>query len=185
MKLIVGLGNPGRKYEGTRHNIGWMVLDELKRRYGTSAVKSKFHGEVMDAELSGVRSLLLAPQTFMNRSGTSVAAAKNFYKVADEDLLVICDDFQLPLAKLRIRKSGTAGGQNGLADVIRALGHQDFARLRIGIGQPPENWDPADYVLSRFDEAEQREMVDTIGTAADAVNLWATEGIAQCMNQYN
>ncbi|NIL97647.1 MAG: aminoacyl-tRNA hydrolase [Planctomycetales bacterium] len=185
MKLIVGLGNPGRKYEDTRHNIGWMVLDELKRRYGTSEAKSKFQGQVMEAELSGVRSLLLAPHTFMNRSGSSVAAAKNFYKIADEDLLVICDDFQLPLAKLRVRKSGSAGGQNGLADVIRALGHPHFARLRIGIGRPPDNWDPADYVLSRFDQAEQTEIQQAVCQAADAVNLWVSDGIAPCMNQYN
>ncbi|NIP85814.1 MAG: aminoacyl-tRNA hydrolase [Planctomycetales bacterium] len=185
MKLIVGLGNPGRKYEGTRHNIGWMVLDELKRRHATGAAQARFHGQLTEVRLGDVRSCLLAPHTFMNRSGTSVAAAKSFYKIADEDLLVICDDFQLPLAKLRIRPSGSAGGQQGLADVIRALGHQNFARLRIGIGSPPPHWDAADYVLSRFGGGEQEERGAAVGRAADAVEVWATAGIGPCMNQYN
>ncbi|HUS40531.1 MAG TPA: aminoacyl-tRNA hydrolase, partial [Pirellulales bacterium] len=185
VKLIVGLGNPGRKYQDTRHNVGWAVLHELEKRYGTGPAKAKFQGEATDAEIIGQRALLLAPLTFMNRSGTSVAAARSFYRIADDDLLVICDDFQLPLAKIRLRKSGSAGGQNGLSDIIRALGHQDFARLRIGIGTPPEQWDPADYVLGKFSRRDKDEIKDAIRTAADAVAVWATEGIATCMNQFN
>ncbi len=132
MKLIVGLGNPGRKYEGTRHNVGWVVLTELARRFNGSTAKQNFQGEVVDADIDGQRALLLAPHTYMNRSGQSVVAARDFFKIEDAEILVICDDLNLPLGKLRIRISGSAGGQKGLADVIRSLGTDQVSRLRIG-----------------------------------------------------
>ena len=185
MKLIAGLGNPGRKYEGTRHNVGWELLAELGRRHGTSRPRAKFHGETVDAQLGTARVLLLAPQTYMNRSGQSVLAARDFFQIPDEDILIVCDDFQLPLAGLRIRASGTAGGQKGLDDVIRRLGTEQVARLRIGVGSPPEGWDPAAFVLSRFGRQEREEMDQTIGRAADAAELWATEGVQASMNRFN
>lgn len=185
MKLVVGLGNPGRRYAGTRHNVGFTVLAELARRFGTSAVKAKFHGEVVEAALEGQTALLLSPLTFMNHSGTSVQAAWSFYKIAKEDLLILCDDLNLPVGKLRIRSGGSSGGQKGLEDIIRRLGTEEFARLRIGIGSPPEGWDWADYVLSKFGKEEIPEVDNAVVRAADAAVLWAREGIDTCMNRYN
>ena len=185
MKLVVGLGNPGRKYEGTRHNIGYAVLAELARRFGTGRVKSKFQGDVVEAQLEGRKALLLGPVTYMNRSGSSVRAARDFYKLPDEALLVICDDLNLPLAKLRFRARGSAGGQKGLADIIRKLGTEEFSRLRIGIGSPPDEWDATDYVLGKFGSREVPEIEKAVWQAADAVAVWAREGIQDCMNQYN
>jgi peptidyl-tRNA hydrolase, PTH1 family len=185
MKLIVGLGNPGRKYEGTRHNVGFQVLGELARKYATAAPRGKFHGEVAEATIGSVATLLLCPHTYMNNSGQSVLAARDFYKLADEDLLIICDDFALPLGKLRFRAKGSSGGQKGLQDVIRRLGTDVFSRLRIGIGQPPPNWDVADYVLSKFGKDEKPEIDHALSRATDAAVAWTRDGIESCMNQYN
>lgn len=185
MKLIVGLGNPGRKYEGTRHNIGFEVLNELARRHSTCQTKVKFHGEVCDAQVGGGNALLLQPQTFMNLSGGSVLAARDFYKIDNEDILIICDDLNLDLARLRFRPKGSAGGQNGLADILRRLGSQEIPRLRIGVGKPPPEWDVADYVLSKFRTEEMDDLKSVVGRAADSVAIWAREGMAECMNRYN
>jgi PTH1 family peptidyl-tRNA hydrolase len=185
MKLIVGLGNPGRKYQGTRHNVGFAVLAELARRFATGRPKSKFHGEVVEADLEGRRALLLGPETYMNNSGSSVLAARDFYKLPHEELLVVCDDLNLPLAKLRFRSQGSSGGQKGLADVIRRLGSEEFPRLRIGIGAPTEGWDAIDYVLSKFTPEEKPQIEEAILRAADAVSVWAREGIERSMNQFN
>lgn len=185
MKLVVGLGNPGRKYEGTRHNVGFEVLGRLARECGAGPARRKFDGEVSECPLGGEKALLLAPQTFMNRSGLSVRQALDFYQVPHEDLLIVCDEFQLPVGQVRLRPQGTDGGQNGLADVIRALGTKDFARLRVGIGPVPDRWDPADFVLGKF-SASEREIIDVeIARAADAVKLWASDGVAAAMNKYN
>jgi PTH1 family peptidyl-tRNA hydrolase len=185
MKLVVGLGNPGRKYQGTRHNVGFDTLAELARRHGIGAARDQFDAEVMEADLSGERALLVQPQTYMNRSGTSVVRARDFYKLANDEVIVVSDDFNLPLAKLRVRAKGTAGGQRGLEDIIRCLGGSEFARLRIGIGPVPDRWDPADFVLSKFTTEERTEIDITIARAADAVVCWAREGIAACMNRFN
>ncbi len=185
MKLIVGLGNPGRRYQGTRHNVGFAVLAELADRFGTTPPKSKFHGEVVEANLDGQRALLLSPLTYMNHSGTSVQAARSFYKTRDEDLLILCDDLNLPVAKLRFRSGGSSGGQKGLEDIVRRLGTENLSRLRIGIGSPPENWNWADYVLSKFTKEETADVEEAVCRAADAVALWAREGIEACMNRYN
>ena len=185
MKLVVGLGNPGRKYEGTRHNIGFMVLAELARRHGQGSHRNAFDGEVVDASLAGEKAILLSPVTFMNRSGISVRKCCDFYKLSPDDVLVICDDLNLPLAKLRVRSGGSAGGQKGLDDVIRHLGTQQVPRLRIGIDRPPEHWDSADYVLSRFAAADRDSVEQAVAQAADAVVVWVREGIAACMNQFN
>ena len=185
MKLVVGLCNPGRRYEGTRHNVGFMVLAELARRSAAGKAKSKFHGEVVEASLGAQAALLLCPETFMNLSGTSVQEAQSFYKIAMEDLLVICDDINLPLGKLRLRGSGSSGGQKGLEDVIRRLGTENFARLRIGVGQPAEGWSWVDYVLSKFTKDEIPVVAAASCRAADAADDWAREGLQYCMNRYN
>jgi len=185
MKLVVGLGNPGRRYEGTRHNIGFAVLRELAVKFGHGPTKAKFNGEVVEAILDGQKALLLSPLTYMNRSGQSVQAAKSFYKIPDEDLLVVCDDLNLPLAKCRIRSRGSSGGQKGLEDIVRQIGSDDFARLRVGIGSPPEGWDRPDYVLSKFTKEELPQIKQIVHIAAEVVVAWACEGVEACMNRYN
>jgi len=185
MKLIVGLGNLGRKYDQTRHNVGFDVVDRLAERIGDGRAKDKFEGQLMEGRVGGERVLLLRPHTFMNRSGASVGPAMEFYKLERADLLVVCDDFNLPLGKLRFRREGSAGGQNGLADIIRRLGTEEFSRLRLGIGPVPENWDAADFVLSRFTASERNTIDETIARAADGAECWVTEGIETCMNQFN
>jgi peptidyl-tRNA hydrolase, PTH1 family len=185
MKLVVGLGNPGRKYQGTRHNIGYAILAELGRQFGATSLKNKFHGEVMEANISGQRALLLSPLTYMNLSGLSVSEAKAFYKIADEELLVLCDDLNLPLGKLRIRAQGSSGGQKGLDDIIRKLGSDNFSRLRVGIGSPPEGYDWANFVLSKFSAEESPQIEEAVRRASDAVASWARDGVESCMNQFN
>jgi peptidyl-tRNA hydrolase, PTH1 family len=185
MKLVVGLGNPGRQYAATRHNIGYAILAELARRHGGGSPKAKFHGETMEVELGGQRALLLSPTTYMNRSGTSVQEATAFYKLSSAELLVLCDDLNLPVGKLRLRAGGSSGGQKGLDDIIARLGTEEFARLRVGIGAAPDGRDWADYVLSKFSQEELPAIEEAVSRAADAVVVWAREGIEPCMNQYN
>ena len=185
MKLIVGLGNPGRKYEGTRHNVGYEVLTELVRRSGGGRPKGQFQGETVELNLEGEKTLLLWPHTYMNLSGASVQPARDFYKLENHELLIVCDDWNLPLGKLRFRSKGSDGGQKGLANILNRLGTEDVPRLRIGIGETPENWQAADYVLSRFSAAEREEMNQAVRRAADGVADWTRHGIEYCMNQYN
>ncbi len=185
MKLIVGLGNPGRKYEETRHNVGFQVAATLARRFGQSTPRSKFQGEIVEASIGTERLLLLCPHTYMNRSGSSVLAARDFYKLELTDLMVVCDDLSLPLGKLRIRTKGSSGGQNGLRDIIERLGSEEFPRLRIGIEAPPPGWDAVDFVLSKFTKDDRAVMDVAVSRAADAVECWVREGIESCMNQYN
>ncbi len=185
MKLIVGLGNPGRKYENTRHNVGFEVLNVLAGRHGDGAVKEKFDGRLAEATICGERALLLWPATLMNRSGSSVGPAVEFYKLTLADVLVVCDDFNLPLGKLRFRREGSAGGQKGLADIIRRFGTEELSRLRIGIGPVPDAWEGADFVLGKFTASERKEIDEAIARAADGVERWVAEGIGAAMNQFN
>jgi PTH1 family peptidyl-tRNA hydrolase len=185
MKLVVGLGNPGRKYDNTRHNVGFDVLARLSREHAAGPPVERFHGQVMDYVGSAGRVLLLGPLTYMNRSGQSVRAALDFYKLPLSDLIVVCDDFNLPLGRLRFRARGSAGGQKGLADVIRQLGSDQFARLRIGIGTPPAEWDGSDYVLSRFSAADRPVIDAAIERAAQGVEDWVARDIEYCMSHYN
>jgi peptidyl-tRNA hydrolase, PTH1 family len=185
MKLIVGLGNPGRKYVATRHNVGWEVLAEFHRRFGRGAPRSKFQGEVAEASVGDQQVWLLCPHTYMNRSGSSVQPARDFYKLSNEDLIVVCDDMNLPSGRLRFRAKGSSGGQKGLQDIICRLGTDEFPRLRIGIDSPPPEWNAVGYVLGKFD-AQQRQMMDkAIKLAADALADWVRNGVQACMNQYN
>jgi PTH1 family peptidyl-tRNA hydrolase len=193
MKLIVGLGNPGAKYRMTRHNVGYRVVAELAEKFAqelsggqTIRPQNKFHGDLVDIRKpDGESVLLLAPTTYMNRSGLSVGEAVGFYKMPPSDVLVVCDDLNLPFSRLRFRSEGGSGGQKGLADILRVLGTEKVPRLRIGIGSPPGQMDAADYVLMNFTEKERVDLEITVKQAADAVVCWLTKGIGEAMNQYN
>ena len=184
-KLVVGLGNPGSKYEGTRHNIGFEVVDRLARGGSGVSFSRKFDGLLAEAEIDFHRVLLVKPETFMNLSGRSVRQAVQFYKLDPKaDLLVICDDLSLPLGKLRLRGGGSDGGQKGLRDIAAQLATEDYARLRIGIGDRGPI-DASDFVLSRFRAAEQPIVDEALITATQAVAVWVTQGIASAMNRFN
>ena len=191
MKLIVGLGNPGARYRMNRHNVGYMVIAELAEKFsgGLSTgnrSQSKFHGDLLNIREPREESiLLLAPTTYMNRSGLSVGEAVGFYKIPLADVLIVCDDLNLSFGKLRLRSEGSSGGQKGLADILRVLGTAKVPRLRIGIGNPPGQMDAADYVLLNFTEKEQLDLGITLKQAADAVVCWMNKGINEAMNQYN
>lgn len=183
-KLVVGLGNPGSKYEGTRHNIGFEVIDRLASGGKGARFSRRFEGELAESEIEFRRVLLLKPLTFMNLSGRSVAPALRFYKLDPSDLLVICDDLNLPLGKLRVRRGGSDGGQKGLRDISAQLGTEDYARLRVGIGEKGES-DAADFVLSRFRSSERAAIDDAMIAATQAVAVWVAQGIEAAMNRFN
>lgn len=188
MKLIVGLGNPGPEYDNTRHNVGFVVLDRLARRYASppgAVARSKFHGAVLDAEIDGEKVMLLKPLTYMNRSGQAVAEAASFYKLDPaKDLLVIVDDVALPCGSIRLRPEGSAGGHNGLLDIEQKLGTTAYPRLRIGIdsrGQIPQK----EYVLGRFRPDQLEAIEPALEDAVAAAACWATRGIEEAMNRFN
>lgn len=185
MKLLVGLGNPGKKYEGTRHNVGFDLASELAVRHGAPRPRTKFEAELSEITVGPERALLVRPQTFMNLSGRSVRQALDFYQLGPSDVLVVCDDINLRLGKLRIRKSGSAGGQKGLANILQHLGTEAVPRLRIGVDLPPEHRDAADYVLDRFSKAEASVIRDAISRAADAAETWLRDGLDAAMNRFN
>ncbi len=184
MKLIVGLGNPGRKYEQTRHNVGFMVAAKFASLIGASPSKVRFDGEIAEG-MAAEKMVILWPHTYMNASGKSVRKACDFFKLSPSDLLVVCDDLNLAVGRLRIRASGSAGGQKGLADIIRHLGTDAFPRLRIGIDRPPQGWETSDYVLGKFTKHEQERIEVSTTDAAHAVIDWAEKGIGFAMNRYN
>lgn len=182
MKAIVGLGNPGPEYKGTRHNVGFAVIDEISRRWHAPLKSWKSLAEV--AVVHDRDALLVKPKTFMNLSGEAVGRIVAFHKLVPEDVLVVVDEVQLPLGRLRIRAAGSAGGHNGLKSIIQHLG-EGFPRLRIGIGRGDPRWDLADHVLSTFGR-EEREVIDqAIGRAADAVETFVEEGLGAAMNKFN
>jgi PTH1 family peptidyl-tRNA hydrolase len=182
-RFVVGLGNPGRKYERTRHNLGFRVLDELQRRWDADGPRQAFDGLVWNAR-PGARVVLLAPQTYMNCSGRSVAQMVRFYKADVEDVLVVLDDIALAPGQIRVRAGGSAGGHNGLTDVLASLATDQVPRLRIGIGQPGR-MDQVDFVLSRFSADEEPAVESAIAAAADAVEDWVLHGIRCVMDKYN
>ena len=184
MKLIVGLGNPGRRYEQTRHNIGFIVAARVASLIGAGPAKVRFEAEVAEG-VAAEKLVVLCPQTYMNASGKSVRKACDFYKLSPEDVLVICDDLNLPSGRLRLKAGGSAGGQKGLADIIRHLGTDSIARLRIGIDRPPSGWDPSDYVLGKFGSGEKAKIENAVNFAAQAAVDWSAKGIGFVMNHYN
>ena len=185
MKLVAGLGNPGPKYDGTRHNIGYAVVDYLAAAPAVGRWRSRFESQATDIVEGTEQVLLMKPETFMNLSGRAVRAAADFYKLDVKDVLVVCDDIALPVGKLRVRAKGSDGGQRGLRSVQEALGTTEYSRLRIGVGSPGEHWDAADYVLSRFKPAERAAVDDAIAQAAQAVLVWVRQGVEACMNRFN
>jgi PTH1 family peptidyl-tRNA hydrolase len=184
IKLVVGLGNPGTKYQETRHNIGFELVNRLARGGRGASFGRKFDGLLAETDIDFRRVLLLKPETFMNLSGRSVSQAVRFYKLPVSDMLVVCDDLALPLGKLRLRPGGSDGGQKGLRDITAALGTDQFPRLRIGIGQE-DDIDAADFVLSRFRSAERPIIDDALILASQAVAVWVTQGIEAAMNRFN
>lgn len=185
MKLVVGLGNPGSRYSGTRHNVGFMTAAKLVSMVGAAGVKTRFEGDVAEGQIDSEKLVVLCPLTFMNASGQSVRKAFDFYKLTPADVLVVCDDINLPLGQLRIRGKGSSGGQKGLADIIRCLGTEAVPRLRIGIDPPPPGWAVPDYVLSKFRRGEQGEIERATELAAMAAADWVTQGLDHCMSRYN
>ena len=184
MKIVVGLGNPGNQYKDTRHNIGFLVVDELARRWNTPSWKRRYDAEVSEHRAIGPV-LLVKPQTFMNLSGNSVREAAKFYKTPSTDIVVIHDDLDLPAGRLRIRERGGSGGHRGIESMLSQLGADDFVRVRFGVGRPPEGWESADYVLGRFAPDEQALIKEAVDKAADAVEVILKEGTAPAMNRFN
>ena len=186
MKLVVGLGNPGPSYAHTRHNAGFLVVDELARRWGVGAdrYERRWDGLTGEAQRGDERVLLLKPQTYMNLSGGSVLALQQFYKLELADLLVICDDVDLPVGRIRLRAGGSGGGQKGLENILLRLVSNDVPRLRIGIGKVPRSV-TSEYVLGRFAPDEQDLIEEALAAAADAAECWLTRGIEAAMNQFN
>ena len=184
MKIVVGLGNPGRQYAGTRHNVGVDVIDYRAAAPSVGGARSAFQADVFEATEGGEKLLLLKPQTFMNLSGRTVRAALDFYKLTAADLLVVCDDYNLPLGKLRVRAKGSHGGQNGLKNIQDQLGTDAYARLRIGVGQPTAG-EAVDFVLSKFKPGERAAVEEAVANAAQAALVWVRSGLEACMNRFN
>ena len=185
MKLVVGLGNPGSNYEGTRHNIGFEVISELALRWKATRPKLRFEANLSEANYQGEKVLLAAPQTFMNLSGRSVQQIVKFYQIPLNDVLVICDDMNLKFGQLRLRASGSAGGQKGLLSILQVCGTEQIPRLRFGVGRPPEKMDAVTFVLAKFRKDELPDVDMSVRGAATGVEIWIREGISAAMNVVN
>ncbi len=185
MKIVVGLGNPGRQYAGTRHNVGFALIDLLAASPHAGRFQSRFQAQIAELHEDDLKLLLVKPETFMNLSGRCVRQILDFYQVEASDLLIVCDDINLPLGKLRARAKGSHGGHNGLRDIQNHLGTADYARIKLGVGDPGENTDAADYVLARFRPSERDVIDEAIRLTAQAVVVWAQRGIDACMNEFN
>lgn len=184
--LIVFLGHPGVKYEGTRHNAGFMTADAMAKRKGVSINKLRFHALTAQCNIGGENVLLMKPQTYMNLSGEAVGEAARFYKIPSEHIIVISDEMALPIGKLRIRKKGSAGGHNGLKNIIAHLGTEEFPRIRLGVGAPPHpDYDVKDWVLSTFKNQDAADMADAAIRAAEAAECYIAEGADRAMNKFN
>lgn len=186
MYIIAGLGNPGKEYDNTRHNIGFAAIDYIAETYGISVDDKKFKAKIGKGMIEGEKVILLKPQTYMNLSGESIRLALDFFKVDEKtELLVLFDDISLDVGQLRIRKKGSAGGHNGLKNIISHLGHDSFQRIKIGVGEKPKGYDLADYVLGHFSKDEMKRMDETVIQVNQAVKSIVTDGIENAMNQFN
>lgn len=186
MYIIVGLGNPGREYGNTRHNIGWDVIDVLADRAHVDVLEKKHKAIIGKGVIAGQKCILAKPQTYMNLSGESVRELVDYYKIDEEtELIVISDDVSLEVGQIRIRKKGSAGGHNGLKSIIGHLGHDTFQRVKMGVGEKPKGYDLADWVLGHFSKEERKLMDDAAKRAAEAIELMITEGADVAMNRYN
>ena len=184
--LVVFLGNPGTKYNGTRHNAGFMAADAMAKEFNIAINKLRFKALTATVTIGGEKVLLMKPQTYMNLSGEAVGQAAKFYKISPERIIVVSDEVAMPIGKLRIRKSGSAGGHNGLKDIIRHLGTQDFPRIRMGVGAAPHpDYDMADWVLSTFKNKDAEDMQDLAERVSKAVQCYITEGPDRAMNKFN
>jgi PTH1 family peptidyl-tRNA hydrolase len=185
MLLIAGLGNPEKKYAGTRHNVGFEASEILRLNMGWGPMKTRFHSEFVQGKIGGEPCLLCRPLTYMNNSGLAIREIADFYKIDPANIVVLYDDVALPLGALRVRGNGSAGGHNGIKSIIAHLGTQDFPRVRIGVGEKPAGWDLADYVLEHFHTEEIPIIREACERAAQAVEVLARDGLAKAMNQYN
>lgn len=185
MKLIVGLGNPGMQYAATRHNIGFEVIDSIAETYNIQIVKNKYKALIGEGTIAGEKVILMKPQTYMNLSGEAVKACMDFHKISPKDLIVAYDDISLELGQLRLRASGSAGGHNGIKNIIAQIGTQEFPRVKFGVGEKPAGWDLANYVLGRFSEEEMKVIGPRIGDAVKAIETIVDSGIEKAMNNYN
>ena len=185
MHIIVGLGNPGKKYANTRHNLGYITVEQLADRFGIKIEKSKFKSLVGEGNIAGQKVLLMKPETYMNNSGEAVRAAMEFYKIDPENLLIVYDDLDIPLGKIRIRSAGSAGTHNGMRSVIRLLGEDGFPRIRIGIGTDKNTGNLVDYVIGGFTKEEVAPLENACLEAVDAIICYLENGIEIAMNRYN
>ncbi len=185
MKLIVGLGNPGKEYSGTRHNVGFAVIDELSSEYSIDVNKGKFKGVYGEGRINNERVILLKPLTYMNLSGESVKAVSDFYKIPVEDIIIIYDDISLPVGGLRIREKGSAGGHNGIKSIIAHLKTDEFPRIKVGVGSKPEGGDLVNHVLGHFSKDDAILMTDSEKRAAHAAAAIIKSGPREAMNEYN
>ncbi len=185
MKIIVGLGNPGLKYRRTRHNLGFQVMDALASQRDLRFTRGRFRGMQAEGGIGKEKALLVKPLTFMNDSGACVAPLVHYFHVELGDLLVVCDDVNLDVGKLRLRREGSAGGHNGLTSVIRHLGGEAFPRLRLGVGRPPEWMDMMSYVLGTFPRGEAKLVQEMVDRAVLAVETWVYHGVDEAMNRFN
>ena len=186
MKVIVGLGNPGKKYDNTRHNIGFEALDYIADKEGININTGKYKALIGTGYMGGEKVLLVKPQTYMNLSGESVADVVNFYKIdPEEDMIVIFDDISLEPGRIRIRKKGSAGGHNGIKNIIAMTGTSGFKRIKVGVGEKPQGWDLADHVLGRFSDEDRQNVKEAIKNAMDAAVLIMQDETDRAMNLYN
>ena len=185
MYLIAGLGNPSKNYEGTRHNIGFTMIDAIGEKFGIDVTTKKHKALVGRGIIDGMRVILAKPQTYMNLSGESIREIADFYKIEPENIIIIYDDISLDVGRLRIRKKGSAGGHNGIKNIIAHLGTQEFPRIKVGIGNKPEGWEVADYVLSKYSKAEQEALKEASDDVIGAVRLMIMDDIDAAMNRYN
>lgn len=183
--IIVGLGNPGREYRDTRHNIGFMLIDKLAEKLGARSMRVQSKAIITTAQYEGRKIILAKPQTYMNLSGQSVQGLVRFYKIPQENLMVAHDDLDLPFCVLRLRPGGGSAGQKGIASIIQQLGTPEFARMRLGIDRPPGRMEAAAYVLQAFTQKEAQEVAELLDKAADAALTWVTDGLDAAMNRFN